>query len=106
MAYEREVARGDVGVGVDPGAAAEERGLSRDSPHLAALTNYMGVAGWIEADTSARVREGTSRTGSRSGAWRCCAKPSGKPVRAPGKLAAIPNQKHAYLPSATISSDE
>lgn len=57
VAYEREVARGDVGVGVDLGAAAEERGMSRDSPHLAALTDYMGVAGWIEADTSDRVRE-------------------------------------------------
>ncbi len=59
VAYERRVvAWGDVSVEVDLGAAAEERGLRRDSPHLAALTDYMGVAGWIEADTSARIREG------------------------------------------------
>ena len=58
MAYDREVARGDVGLGVDLGAAAEERGISKDSPHLATLTDYMEVAGWIEADTAARVRRG------------------------------------------------
>ena len=58
VAYEREVARGDVGLGVDLGAAAEERGMSQDSPHLAALADYMGVAGWIEPDATARVREG------------------------------------------------
>jgi DNA-binding PadR family transcriptional regulator len=52
------VARGDVGLGVDLGAAAEERGISKDSPHLATLTDYMEVAGWIEADTAARVRRG------------------------------------------------
>ena len=58
VAYDREVARGDVGLGVDLGAAAEERGISHDSPHLATLTDYMEVAGWIEADTAARVRRG------------------------------------------------
>ena len=58
VAYELEVARGDVGLGVDLGAAAEERGISGDSPHLGTLTEYMGVAGWIEPDTSARVGEG------------------------------------------------
>jgi hypothetical protein len=56
VAYDREVARGDVGLGVDLGAAAEERGVSHDSPHLVTLTNYMEVAGWIEADASDRVR--------------------------------------------------
>jgi len=58
VAYEREVARGDVGLDVDLGAAAEERGVGRDSPHLEALTDYMVVAGWIEADTAARVSAG------------------------------------------------
>jgi len=58
VAYDREVARGDVGLGVDLGAAAEERGMDQDSPHLATLTDYMGVAGWVEPDTAARVREG------------------------------------------------
>jgi hypothetical protein len=58
VAYEREVARGDVGLGVNLGAAAEERGLGADSPHLVALTDYMGVAGWVEPDTAARVRVG------------------------------------------------
>lgn len=58
VAYEREVASGDVGVGVDLGAAAEERGMRRDSPHLVTLADYMGVAGWIEPDTATRVREG------------------------------------------------
>jgi hypothetical protein len=56
VAYAREVARGDVGLGVNLGAAAEERGMSQDSPHLATLTDYMEVAAWIEADTAARVR--------------------------------------------------
>ena len=58
VAYERQVARGDVGVGVDLGAAAEERGVGRDSPHLSTLTDYMGVAGWVEPDTAARVNAG------------------------------------------------
>ena len=58
VAYERELARGDVGVGVDLGDAAEERGISRDSPHLSTLTEYMGVAGWVEPDASARMGEG------------------------------------------------
>jgi hypothetical protein len=56
VAYAREVARGDVGLGVNLGAAAEERGMSQDSPRLATLTDYMEVAAWIEADTAARVR--------------------------------------------------
>jgi hypothetical protein len=55
VAYEREVAGGDVGVDVDLGAAAEERGMRRDSPHLTTLTDYMGVAGWVEPDAAARV---------------------------------------------------
>ena len=58
VAYDREVARGDVGLSVDLGAAAEERGMSHVSPHLATLTDYMEVAGWVEADTAARVRRG------------------------------------------------
>lgn len=58
VAYEREVANGDVGLGVDLGAAAEERGLDAHSPHLVALTDYMGVAGWIEPDTATRLRDG------------------------------------------------
>ncbi|MGI8860866.1 MAG: hypothetical protein ACR2HO_12075 [Rubrobacteraceae bacterium] len=58
VAYERQVVQGDVGVGVDLRAAAEERGLGADSPHLVALTDYMGVAGWIKPDTAARMRAG------------------------------------------------
>ena len=58
VAYEREVAQGDVGVGVDLGAAAEERGMGRGSPHLVTLTDYMRVVGWIEEDTAARLRVG------------------------------------------------
>ena len=58
VAYDREVARGDVGLGVDLGAAAEERGMDQDSPHLVALTDYMGVTGWVEPDTTARIRMG------------------------------------------------
>ena len=49
-AYERQVASGDVGLGVDLRAAAEERGMDHDSPYLAALVDYMEVAGWIEQD--------------------------------------------------------
>ncbi len=56
VAYERQVASGDVGARVDLGAAAKERGLGADSPHLAALTDYMGVAGWVEPDTTSRAR--------------------------------------------------
>jgi hypothetical protein len=58
VAYEREVAQGDVGLGVDLPAAAEERGMVHDSPHLATLTDYMRVVGWIEEDTADRVRVG------------------------------------------------
>jgi hypothetical protein len=55
VAYEREVAGGDVGLDVDLGAAAEERDMPRDSPYLTTLTDYMGVAGWVEPDAAARV---------------------------------------------------
>ena len=47
VAYERQVASGDVGLRVDLGAAAGERGLSADSPHLFGLVDYMDVAGWV-----------------------------------------------------------
>jgi len=53
VAYERQVASGDVGLGVDLPAAAEHRGIGHDSPHLAALVDYMEVAGWIERDPGA-----------------------------------------------------
>ena len=52
-AYERQVASGDVGLGVDLRAAAKERGMDHDSPYLAALVDYMEVAGWIEQDPGA-----------------------------------------------------
>ena len=55
VAYERGVAGGDVGVDVDLGTAAEERGMRRNSPYLTTLTDYMGVAGWVEPDAAARV---------------------------------------------------
>lgn len=58
VGYERQVASGQVGVGVDLGAAAEERGIGRDSPHLTTLTEYMEVTGWIVPDMAARVRAG------------------------------------------------
>jgi hypothetical protein len=58
VAYERQVASGDVGVRVDLGAAAEDRGLGADSPHLVTLTDYMRVAGWVEPDTAARIEIG------------------------------------------------
>ncbi len=50
VAYERQVTSGDVGLEVDLGAGAEERGLDAGSPHLVTLTDYMEVAGWIEED--------------------------------------------------------
>ena len=53
VAYEREVASGDVGLGVDLPTAAEQRGIGHDSPHLATLVDYMEVAGWIEEDPGA-----------------------------------------------------
>ena len=58
VAYERQVAGGDVGLGVDLGAVAEERSMSRNSPHLTTLTDYVGVAGWVEPDAAARVDAG------------------------------------------------
>jgi hypothetical protein len=53
IAYERQVASGDVGLGVDLRAAAEERGMGYESRYLAALVDYMEVAGWIEQDPGA-----------------------------------------------------
>jgi len=53
VAYEREVSVGDVGLGVDLPAAAEERGVGHDSRYLAALVDFMEVAGWIEPDPGA-----------------------------------------------------
>ena len=53
VAYERQVSVGDVGLGVDLPAAAEHRGLGLDSTHLAALVDFMEVAGWIEPDPGA-----------------------------------------------------
>ena len=55
VAYEREVAGGDVGLDVDLGVAAEERGMRRDSPYLTTLTDYMGVTGWVVPDAATRV---------------------------------------------------
>lgn len=55
VAYERQATRGEVGVGVDLGGAAEERGLGADSPHLAALADFMVVVGWVEPDMDARA---------------------------------------------------
>ena len=51
--YERQAAQGEVGLRVDLGAGAEERGLSADSTHLASLVDYMEVAGWIKPDPGA-----------------------------------------------------
>ena len=51
--YERQAARGEVGLRVDLAAGAEERGLGADSPHLTALVDYMEVAGWVKPDPSA-----------------------------------------------------
>ena len=53
VSYERQTAQGGVGLRVDLGAGAEERGLSADSPHLASLVDYMEVAGWIKLDPGA-----------------------------------------------------
>lgn len=50
VSYERQTARGEVGLRVDLGVGAEERGLSADSPHLASLIDYMEVAGWLKPD--------------------------------------------------------
>ena len=32
--------------------------MSRNSPYLTTLTDYMGVAGWVEPDAAARVDAG------------------------------------------------
>lgn len=53
VSYERQAAQGEVGLRVDLGAGAEERGLSADSPHIASLVDYMEVAGWIKPDPGA-----------------------------------------------------
>ncbi|MBA2712366.1 MAG: hypothetical protein H0U55_02280 [Rubrobacteraceae bacterium] len=54
VAYERQVVDGVRGTEVDLPAAAEHRGVvESDSPHLAALVDYMEVAGWIEGDPGA-----------------------------------------------------
>ena len=53
IAYERQVASGEVGLGVDLRAAAEEQGMGYESRYLAALVDYMEVAGWIERDPGA-----------------------------------------------------
>jgi hypothetical protein len=53
IAYERQVASGEVGLGVDLQAAADEQGMGYESPYLAALVDYMEVAGWIEQDPGA-----------------------------------------------------
>jgi hypothetical protein len=54
-AYEKQAARGDVGVGVDLREGAEELGLNVGSPHLVALADFMVVTGWIEPDMAARA---------------------------------------------------
>jgi hypothetical protein len=53
IAYERQVASGEVGLGVDLQAAADEQGMGYESRYLAALVDYMEVAGWIEQDPGA-----------------------------------------------------
>ena len=53
IAYERQVASGEVGLGVDLQAAADEQGMGYESRYLAALVDYMEVAGWIERDPGA-----------------------------------------------------
>ncbi len=50
VSYERQATQGEVGLRVDLGAGAQERGLSADSPHLTSLVDYMEVAGWIKQD--------------------------------------------------------
>jgi hypothetical protein len=53
IAYERQVVSGEVGLGVDLQAAADEQGMGYESRYLAALVDYMEVAGWIEQDPGA-----------------------------------------------------
>ena len=53
VSYERQAAQGEVGLRVDLGAGAEERGLGADSHHLASLVDYMEVGGWIKPDPGA-----------------------------------------------------
>jgi hypothetical protein len=51
VAFERRV-DGTERMQVDFSATAEHRGLNSDSPHLAALVEFMEVAGWVEPDRS------------------------------------------------------
>ena len=53
IAYERQLASGEVGFGVDLQAAGAEQGMGYESRYLAALVDYMEVAGWIEKDPGA-----------------------------------------------------
>ena len=58
VAYEQRVQYvGDV-TQVDLTAGAEPRGLSPSSPRLAALVDFMEVAGWVEEDVFARDASG------------------------------------------------
>jgi len=52
VARERRVVDGVGGMEVDLSAAAEQRGLESDSPHLEALVDFMEVAGWVETGSS------------------------------------------------------
>jgi hypothetical protein len=54
VAYERRVVDSVEGMQVDLMAAAEHRGLSSQSAHLAALVDFMEVAGWVEEDLAVR----------------------------------------------------
>jgi hypothetical protein len=54
VAYEKQAARGEVGVDLREGA--EERGLDLGGPHLVALADFMVVIGWTEPDMAARAR--------------------------------------------------
>jgi hypothetical protein len=101
VAYDRELARGDVGLGVDLGAAADERGVSHDSPHLETLADYMEVAGWIEADTAARVRRGDRLYRITERGLEVLREVIYKEPGYERKIGTHPNQKSVYLSSAT-----
>ena len=53
VADQRRLVDGVRGTEVDLPTAAEHRGMVKDGPQLAALVDYMEVAGWIERDPSA-----------------------------------------------------
>ena len=53
VADQRRLVDGVRGTEVDLPAAAEHRGIDRAGPQLAALVDYMEVAGWIEPDPAA-----------------------------------------------------